>query len=59
MKKQYISPLMETIEIRVDGCLLDNSIVSTTGTGTGHELEIGGGTDGADSRYGGGWDDDY
>lgn len=57
MKKQYINPVTETVKVHVESCLLNNSITDTSGLT--HELQQGEGTSGADSRQGGGWDDDY
>ena len=48
-KQQYASPTTEIIDIKTENCLLENSIIDTSGTT--HEIEIGPDpVDKADSR---------
>lgn len=48
-KQQYVSPMTEMIRLKTERCLLENSVVSTSGTT--HEIEINSGpVDNADSR---------
>ena len=37
-KQQYVSPMTETIRLKTESCLLENSIIDTSGTT--HEIEI-------------------
>lgn len=50
MKKNYIAPVMETIEVRTISHLMDPSITGASMEGFSGQLTIGGTTSEADSR---------